>query len=62
VSGERAAHLWNIAADAEINDDLLAADVTLPRQAVTPQGLGLPTARSGKGRAENLLARRQPRP
>lgn len=31
---------WNLAGDAEINDDLLAADVPLPDGVVTPQGLG----------------------
>ena len=31
---------WNLAADAEINDDLLDAGVALPEGAVTPQGLG----------------------
>lgn len=32
--------LWNIAADAEINDDLLAAGIELPLQPVTPELLG----------------------
>ena len=32
---------WNIATDAAINDDLLAAGIQLPRGAVTPAGLGL---------------------
>lgn len=34
-------HLSNIAADAEINDDLLSAGVILPDSVVTPQVLGL---------------------
>lgn len=33
---------WNLAADAEINDDLIAAGVGLPEGVVTPAGLGLP--------------------
>lgn len=32
--------MWNYAADAEINDDLIAAGVGLPEGAVTPQGIG----------------------
>lgn len=32
--------LWNLAGDAEINDDLLAAGVPLPEGVVTPQALG----------------------
>ena len=31
---------WNIAGDAEINDDLLAAGVPLPEGVVTPSGIG----------------------
>ncbi len=34
--------LWNIAADAEINDDLLAARIELPGTPVTPELLGRP--------------------
>lgn len=33
--------LWNVATDAAINDDLLAAGVELPEGVVTPDGLGL---------------------
>src|SRR5664279_1013627 len=33
--------VWNYAADAEINDDLLAAGAPLPIGVVTPEGLGL---------------------
>lgn len=33
---------WNLAGDAEINDDLLAAGVPLPEGVVTPDALGCP--------------------
>lgn len=33
---------WNLAGDAEIDDDLTIDGVTLPERAVTPSGLGLP--------------------
>jgi predicted metal-dependent peptidase len=33
---------WNLAGDAEIDDDLTIDGVTLPDRAVTPAGLGLP--------------------
>ena len=36
------AYAWNLAADAEINDDLLAAGVPLPGAPVTPADLGRP--------------------
>jgi predicted metal-dependent peptidase len=32
--------MWNVAADAEINDDLIAAGVGLPQGVVTPSGIG----------------------
>ncbi|OBG14477.1 MULTISPECIES: DUF2201 family putative metallopeptidase [Mycobacterium avium complex (MAC)] len=32
--------MWNVAADAEINDDLIAAGVGLPAGVVTPSGIG----------------------
>jgi predicted metal-dependent peptidase len=35
---------WNLAADAEINDDLIAGSVTRPVNAVIPETLSLPTA------------------
>ena len=35
-------HTWNIAADAEINDDLVAGGAGRPDSAITPQALGLP--------------------
>jgi predicted metal-dependent peptidase len=34
--------LWNVAADAEINDDLVAGGTARPDGAVTPSSLGLP--------------------
>lgn len=33
---------WNLAGDAEINDDLYVEELTLPARAVTPTGLNLP--------------------
>ena len=33
---------WNLAADAEINDDLVAGDTSMPTSAVTPRRLRLP--------------------
>ena len=36
------AYAWNLAADAEINDDLLAAGVPLPGAPITPATLGRP--------------------
>jgi predicted metal-dependent peptidase len=42
VSSELASQVWNIAADAEINDDLLEAGVVLPDKPVTPGLLGMP--------------------
>jgi predicted metal-dependent peptidase len=39
---ELAALRWNVAADAEINDDLVDAGVTLPEKPVTPGSLGMP--------------------
>lgn len=35
-------HRWNLAADAEINDDLVAAGIPLPGHPVTPESLGAP--------------------
>jgi predicted metal-dependent peptidase len=42
VSSELASQVWNIAADAEINDDLLEAGIVLPEGHITPRSLGLP--------------------
>jgi predicted metal-dependent peptidase len=38
----RGAKRWSTAADAEINDDLVAGSATRPQSAVTPSSLGLP--------------------
>ncbi len=40
VHGEKLATLWNFAADAEINDDLVASGIELPGGVVTPAVLG----------------------
>ena len=45
VTDEPSSRRWNLAADAEINDDLLAAGVTLPPTPVTPESLGMPPDR-----------------
>lgn len=42
AADEQSAHRWNLAADAEINDDLLAAGISLPPGPVTPGTLGMP--------------------
>jgi predicted metal-dependent peptidase len=42
VATATAARLWNLAADAEINDDLRDARIELPEHAITPGRLGLP--------------------
>ena len=39
---------WNEAADAEINDDLVAGDVHRPVDAITPTRLGLPDGRTAE--------------
>ena len=48
VSGELSRQVWNIAADAEINDDLLAAGIVLPEGHVTPRSLGLPAHKAAE--------------
>lgn len=42
VSDEPSQRRWNIAGDAEINDDLLAAGIQLPPDPVTPAMLNMP--------------------
>jgi predicted metal-dependent peptidase len=39
---------WNLAADAEINDDLVAGELELPAEAVTPARLELPDGRTAE--------------
>ncbi len=39
---------WNLAADAEVNDDLLADDILLPGLPVTPSRLGAPAGRAAE--------------
>jgi predicted metal-dependent peptidase len=39
---------WNMAADAEINDDLVAGGAGRPEAAVTPHSLGLPDGRTAE--------------
>jgi hypothetical protein len=45
ISGEKPRQLWNLAADAEINDDLLAAGIEMPPDRVTPRTLGMPAGK-----------------
>ena len=40
----RGEQLWNVAADAEINDDLVAGATSRPEGAITPSSLGFPDA------------------
>jgi len=42
VADSQAARWWNLAADAEINDDLREARIELPEHPITPDRLGLP--------------------
>lgn len=42
IADELSRYLWNVAADAEINDDLLAIGVSLPPAPVTSAALGMP--------------------
>ncbi len=59
---EQALGLWNIAADAEINDDLLAAGITLPEGRVTPRLLGLPGHKAAEFYYGRLAAAGEPPP
>ncbi len=45
TSGQRR---WNLAGDAEINDDLVAGELELPAEAVTPTKLGLPDGQTAE--------------
>jgi predicted metal-dependent peptidase len=60
VTGEREARLWNIAGDAEINDDLLDAEVELPANPVTPDSLGLPRHKAAEFYYARLTAAADP--
>lgn len=46
--GSSTADRWNLAADAEINDDLLADDARLPGEPVTPRRLGASAGRAAE--------------
>lgn len=48
VADERSRYLWNLAADAEINDDLLASGITLPAGRITPSRLGKPDGKAAE--------------
>jgi predicted metal-dependent peptidase len=59
--------LWNVAADAEINDDLVAGGTARPEGAVTPSSLGLPDSWTAEqywdalgGSAESAHHRHEP--
>jgi len=60
VADEAASQLWNIAADAEINDDLLEADVELPANPVTPDLLALPRQMTAEYYYARLTAEPEP--
>jgi len=51
----RTHRLWNIAGDAEINDDLLADGIPLPGTAVTPGSLRLPKGKAAEFYYQRLL-------
>lgn len=51
------AERWNIAGDAEIDDDLRAGELRLPAAAVTPSALGLPDGRLAEQYDAALAAR-----
>jgi predicted metal-dependent peptidase len=53
--------LWNVAADAEINDDLVHDGVTLP-SGVLPKTLGLPAGKTAERYFWALRSRRFPEP
>lgn len=56
------ARLWNLAADAEINDDLLWAGVELPENPVTPALLGLPSEKVAEFYYAALVQGEEPPP
>jgi predicted metal-dependent peptidase len=59
VTDESARLLWNLAADAEINDDLRNAKVVLPQPAVFPETLKSPPGRVAEFYYANLTERAQ---
>lgn len=52
---------WNVAADAEIDDDLHAGELRLPPAAITPSALGLPDGWLAE-QYDDALAGRDPAP
>ena len=50
-------HAWNVAADAEINDDLVADGVTLPGGGILPSTLHLPGGRAAEYYFERIRGR-----
>lgn len=54
--------VWNIAADAEINDDLIAAGLRLPDGAVTPAGIGCEDGHAAEVYYRHLVPPGTPRP
>lgn len=53
---------WNLAGDAEINDDLIAAGVALPEGVVTPQAFGCLPNDVAENYYAHLLATHPPQP
>jgi len=62
VVTEREARVWNIAADAEINDDLQAGGVELPGRCVLPSSLKQPAHRSAEFYYDRLIGMSTPPP
>lgn len=52
---------WNLAGDAEINDDLLAAGLVLPEGVVTPEGLGCADGLAAESYYRHLVPPGSPR-
>lgn len=57
---EETSWLWNLAADAEINDDLIADGVPLPQHPVTPATLRMARHRAAEFYFERLVNRPRP--
>ncbi|MCH9731941.1 MAG: hypothetical protein K0U84_20080 [Actinomycetia bacterium] len=53
--------MWNVSADAEINDDLIAAGVALPDGAVTPTGIGCEDGHAAEVYYRHLVPAGEPR-